>query len=307
MISPLALYHRSHTSDPTDSVAEKQLSSHGSDQEPTARNLRDVSQGALEQLSTSLRREMSGRNSMWSDLVAMAKCSFTWPFDQYEFKKALFKKSPEIKATMDKPESGLCFGLSLSWCQQRLQGKTDKTFFTELPQWKDNSLFLRSLALQSIEQLRHPGGLDKDVERCAALAGLECVSIDSKQTVHRIACRLEKPFAERLDALLGDDAQPRCLLLMTDRHALALFKDQDRQLHFFDPNCGVISSTHDNKLNMYLLIHSMLEAGDDLWNDKHRRTPRFLMAAELQLPAARQEGIRPLHTLSLSQASTSRS
>lgn len=91
-------------------------------------------------------------------IAEQLQCRYSHPFNQTEFKTQV----PEVVAALAKNEhgQGWCFGLSLGWCQQRLQGKSDAEIFSTLSNWQADSLLLRTVGLQTIEQDRHLGQHD---------------------------------------------------------------------------------------------------------------------------------------------------
>lgn len=88
---------------------------------------------------------------------------------------------------------------------------------------------------------------------------------------------------------------------------MALHRDKNDQLHLFDPNYGVFSSSLEHKRTFCAFMYVQLNIDEDLlWKDAGRNPGRFLFTAELQ-PSARlrEPALRvptPLPALSLMAA-----
>lgn len=214
-------------------------------------------------------------------IAEQLQCRYSHPFNQTEFKTQV----PEVVAALprDERDQGWCFGLSLGWCQQRFQGKSDAEIFSTLSNWQSDSLLLRTVGLQTIEQDRHLGQNDKQFEYLAALAGMECIAVSPTQVAHRIPTRSIEPLTARLERLLDGGNRQQALICMTDTHVMALYRDNNDQLHLFDPNYGVVSCDPEHKRNLCAFLYVQLNSDDDqLWGNKAKNPARFLLTAELQ-------------------------
>lgn len=272
-------------------------------------SLRNLASSLLETVTTLCQSKKAQENDAiepkLQTLAEKFQCRHTHPFNQSEFKASV----PEVVAALPKGErdQGWCFGLSLSWCQQRLSGKADEEIFTNLANWQGDSLLLRTVALQTVEQDRHLGQHDKQFEHLAALAGMECIAANSKQVAHRIPTLSIERFADRLERLLDSTREQQALICDTTKHVIALHRDKNDHLHLFDPNYGVVSCPLEHKRNLCAFLFVQLNIDDDLfWKNAGQNPGRFLLTAELQ-PSARlrEQALRvptPLPALSLMAA-----
>ena len=219
-------------------------------------------------------------------LVKKLNCHYSLLFAQSCFEDLLYQQHADIVEAVPVKEQrqGICLGLAMVWLKQRFQGKSDKQFHQSLFNRDYDASLLQVLSLQYIEQDRasngHPG---RRFEHSAPLIGMCLIAASKNQTSHAVPTQSFEYLVEKFDTLISQPpARHQGLCLASDQHAMALFRDGDESLHFFDPNNGVVSCTLANRRHLYALIYATLKLMDCYWKGGRINPNRYIFATEVQ-------------------------
>ncbi|MDH2432088.1 YopT-type cysteine protease domain-containing protein [Pokkaliibacter sp. MBI-7] len=224
--------------------------------------------------------------------------NYSMPFDQDNFQKLIYQKFPEVLNAVPSEErdAGICLGLSMVWLKQRLQGKNDNEFHQAILNPEHDAALLQVLAAQHVEQGNVPAELPPNAisETVAPALGLQLIPASRTQISQTIPITPMAHFAESLEQAIQQPRPQQGLLLLTDHHATALFRDSQNALHFFDPNCGVISSPAENRIYLYAMMSNLME------NTTPNKSNNVYLT-EMQSPSKPIFQERSLHTLRLAK------
>ncbi len=232
------------------------------------------------------------------DAVNIFDLHYNMPFDQEHFQKLIYQKFPEaLKATppIDR-YAGICLGLSMVWLKQRLDGKSDNDFHQSILNPEHDAALLQVFAAQHVEQAKcntqrilRPNSISETV---APKLGMNLIPVSKTQTSRVMPITPMHVFAHAIDHASQQPRQQQGLLLLTDDHAMALLRDNQNSMHFFDPNCGVISSPEEKRPFLYALMSNLMENSYASPNQYSR-----VYVTEVQIPP--KPASLHLHTLNL--------
>lgn len=197
--------------------------------------------------------------------------SHNMPFNQGVFEDTLALINPSVQKLIPKAlrGTGICLGLSTAWLNAKFSGKNESQFHNELLQ-NSNGILNKVIKTQYQDQISSQEGYTKAIppsaiaEYAAMASGMKLVSISQREVSKSIAVEpLANGIAE-LDRLFKNNVPTQGHLLLSDKHACAMFRDQHDNVNFFDPNQGVIISTPANRANLFgYILLSMNEVSSD--------------------------------------------